>query len=218
MTAEVEKKVAASGKAEEQAAQEHEHEHNGGCCDHDHEHEHDHEDSDEEEEEEEENEQEGEGERGSINRNEKKARKLLTKLGLKLVPGIERVTIKRSRMIFAIANPTVYKTASDSYVVFGEAKVEDAGFQAQAMAAQRLAAASKGANGQTGEDASDEKTNKLVVEEGEGEGEEEVDAEGVDEKDIRIVMEQTSVSRAKAIKTLKSNNNDIVNTIMELTM
>lgn len=143
-----------------------------------------------------------------LNRNEKKARKLLSKVGMTLVPGIERVTIKRGRMIFAIANPTVYKTAQDQYVVFGEAKVEDAGFQAQAMAAQRLAAQRQA---EAGEEV-DEKA--AVVEEEETE---EVDASGVDEKDIKLVMEQANVSRARAIKALKDNDNDIVNTIMELT-
>ena len=37
-------------------------------------------------------------------------------------------------------------------------------------------------------------------------------------KDIDLVMAQASVSRAKAVKALKNNDNDIVNAIMELTM
>ena len=36
--------------------------------------------------------------------------------------------------------------------------------------------------------------------------------------DIELVMSQAHVSRAKAAKALKSQNNDIVNAIMELTM
>lgn len=43
------------------------------------------------------------------------------------------------------------------------------------------------------------------------------DATGLDEKDISLVMEQTNVSRAKAISALKKNDKDIVNAIMELT-
>jgi nascent polypeptide-associated complex subunit alpha len=50
------------------------------------------------------------------------------------------------------------------------------------------------------------------------EDEEEVDETGVDEKDIDLVMSQANVTRAKAIRALKNNNNDIVNAIMELTM
>lgn len=47
---------------------------------------------------------------------------------------------------------------------------------------------------------------------------EEVDASGVEEKDIELVMSQANVSRTKAIKALKKTDNDIVNAIMDLTM
>ncbi|VDI25662.1 Hypothetical predicted protein [Mytilus galloprovincialis] len=45
-----------------------------------------------------------------------------------------------------------------------------------------------------------------------------VDESGVEAKDIELVMSQANVSRTKAVKALKNNNNDIVNAIMELTM
>uniref|UniRef100_A0A8C2UFI1 Nascent polypeptide-associated complex subunit alpha-like UBA domain-containing protein n=1 Tax=Coturnix japonica TaxID=93934 RepID=A0A8C2UFI1_COTJA len=48
--------------------------------------------------------------------------------------------------------------------------------------------------------------------------EEEVDETGVEVKDIELVMSQANVSRAKAVRALKNNSNDIVNAIMELTM
>ena len=41
-----------------------------------------------------------------------------------------------------------------------------------------------------------------------------VDESGVEDKDIELVMQQANVSRAKAVKALKNNNNDIVNAIM----
>ena len=41
-----------------------------------------------------------------------------------------------------------------------------------------------------------------------------VDESGVEAKDIELVMSQANVSRAKAIKALKNNQNDIVNAIM----
>ena len=47
---------------------------------------------------------------------------------------------------------------------------------------------------------------------------EEVDAEGLEDKDIELVMTQASVSRKKAIKALKENDNDIVNSIMALSI
>ena len=47
------------------------------------------------------------------------------------VPGIMRVTVKKSKSVcFVISKPDVYKSpASDCYVVFGEAKIEDLGAQ-----------------------------------------------------------------------------------------
>ena len=46
---------------------------------------------------------------------------------MKLITGVERVTLKKSRnMMFEITKPDVYKNpASDSYIIFGEAKVVD---------------------------------------------------------------------------------------------
>lgn len=46
------------------------------------------------------------------------------------------------------------------------------------------------------------------------ESEEEVDETGTEEKDIELVMSQANVSRGKAIRALKNNENDIVNAIM----
>merc|ERR1719502_352334 len=76
------------------------------------------------------------------NRAEKKSRKAILKLGLTPVPGIMRVTVKKSKAVcFVIGNPDVYKSAaSDTYVVFGEARVEDLGAAAQQSAAQQFAA------------------------------------------------------------------------------
>jgi nascent polypeptide-associated complex subunit alpha len=58
-------------------------------------------------------------------RAERKARKALLTLGLKRVPDITRVTLRRPKnVLFVIAKPDVYKSPiSDTYIVFGEAKV-----------------------------------------------------------------------------------------------
>lgn len=56
-----------------------------------------------------------------------------------------------------------------------------------------------------------------AAEEDEDDGEE-VDDTGLEAKDIELVMAQASVSRKKAIKALKENDNDIVNSIMALSM
>jgi nascent polypeptide-associated complex subunit alpha len=47
---------------------------------------------------------------------------------------------------------------------------------------------------------------------------EEVDATDLEDKDIELVMTQANVSRNKAIKALKENDNDIVNSIMALSI
>merc|ERR1711953_774760 len=111
-----------------------------------------------------------------------------------------------------INKPDVYKNpASDTYIVFGEAKIEDLSQQAQMEAANRFKAAEMPSS--TAEAASV----PAAIAEEEEEGEE-VDASGVEEKDVELVMSQANVSKANAVKALKNNANDIVNAIMELTM
>lgn len=155
-----------------------------------------------------------------LNRNEKKARAELLKLGLKPIAGIHRVTFVRGKTIFAISEPEVYKNpTSDSYIVFGEARVEDPGFQAQMAAAQRMvqqATAQAAQNKATYTSAEPTATSSAAV--AAEEDEEEESAEGLNESDIKIVMDQANVSRAKAIKSLKEHDNDVVNTIMDLSM
>ncbi|KAJ1912125.1 GAL4 enhancer protein, partial [Tieghemiomyces parasiticus] len=155
-------------------------------------------------------------------RTEKKARKAMVKQGLNPVEGIARVTLLRPRgIVYAINRPDVYKSAhSDTYIVFGEAKVEDMGAQAQMAARARAQQAQEATN--AGADGASSAAGAIAgAEEGQEAEEddgEEVDASGVSEKDIEIVMTQAHCSRNKAIKALKTNENDVVNAIMELTL
>merc|ERR1712117_450492 len=144
-------------------------------------------------------------------RGEKKARKIMSKLGLKQVAGVSRVTIRKSKnILFVINKPDVYKNpASDTYIVFGEAKIEDLSQQAQMEAAQKFKAAEVPQVPDVGLGGAQE------IDDDE---DDEVEADGVEEKDIELVMSQANVSRGKAVKALKNNTNDIVNAIMELTM
>ncbi|KAI9209792.1 NAC domain-containing protein [Polychytrium aggregatum] len=148
----------------------------------------------------------------NISRSEAKARKAMAKLGLKPITDISRVVIKRSRnIIFTIARPDVYKSVGDVYIVFGESKAQD--ISAQQDAANKQFQAS--------DLAADMESSEEVVPaapEAEADDDEAVDEEGVEDKDIELVMQQAGVSRAKAVKALKNNGNDIVNAIMELTM
>mmetsp|Transcript_12803 Transcript_12803/g.22590 ORF Transcript_12803/g.22590 Transcript_12803/m.22590 type:complete len:188 (-) Transcript_12803:36-599(-) len=173
------------------------------------------EDDDEDEEEldsdeEDENELEGDdaGGRGKQSRSEKKSRKAMQKLGMKQVTGVTRVTIKKSKnILFVIQTPDVFKSpASDTYIIFGEAKIEDLSAQAQTQAAEQFKPAVREP------EPVQSRAIAAAVEE-----EEEVDESGVEAKDIELVMSQANVSRAKAVKALKNTDNDIVSAIMELT-
>ncbi|KAG6038431.1 GAL4 enhancer protein [Claviceps sp. Clav32 group G5] len=158
------------------------------------------------------------------NRNEKKARKAIEKLHLTRVPGITRVTLRRPKnILFVINNPEVYKSPnSNTYIVFGEAKIEDVNATAQQAAAAQMAAANAEgdhAGHNHGESSKAVKSGDAKKEEEEEEDDdEEVDADGLEDKDIELVMTQASVSRKKAIKALKENDNDIVNSIMALSI
>ena len=100
--------------------------------------------------------------------------------------------------------------------VFGEAKIEDLNASAQAAAAQQLASQSA-EHDHAGHSHEHEEAGEAKEEEEEDDGEE-VDAEGIEDKDIELVMTQANVSRKKAIKALKENDNDIVNSIMALSI
>ncbi|CRG86303.1 Nascent polypeptide-associated complex subunit alpha [Talaromyces islandicus] len=157
-------------------------------------------------------------------RNEKKARKAIAKLGLKHVPGITRVTLRRPKnILFVVSQPDVYRSpSSNTWIIFGEAKIEDLNAQSQINAAQQLAAA-EGANADhAGHDHAHEGKGKAPETEAKKEEEEddgeEVDDSGLEAKDIELVMAQASVSRKKAVKALKENDNDIVNSIMALSI
>ncbi|CAB1104573.1 unnamed protein product [Ectocarpus sp. 12 AP-2014] len=149
---------------------------------------------------------------GKQNRNEKKARKAVQKLGMKAVPSIMRVTVKKSKnILFVISKPDVHKSpSSNTYVIFGEAKIEDLSAQAQQQAAERFsapeAAASSAAAIPAVNTGADVDTDELV------------DETGVEPKDIELIMSQASCTRSAAVNALKKNDGDIVNAIMELTM
>nr|ABK23993.1 unknown [Picea sitchensis] len=141
-------------------------------------------------------------------RSEKKSRKAMLKLGMKPIPGVTRVTIKKNKnILFVISNPDVFKSpASDTYIVFGEAKIEDLSSQLQTQAAEQFKAP--------------DLSHVMLKPESSAaaqEEDEEVDDTGVEPKDIELVMTQAGVSRVKAVKALKAASGDIVTAIMDLT-
>lgn len=155
------------------------------------------------------------------NRNEKKSRKAMQKLGMRPISGVIRVTVKKSKnVLFVIHKPDVFKSPNaETYVVFGEAKSEDQSAVSQAAAAKQFqaqqaaaampqapmggGAAAAAAGGDDDDDVPDL--------------EEAVDETGVEAKDIELVVSQAGCSRAAAVKALKDNDGDLVNSIMSLT-
>ncbi|KAI5568249.1 hypothetical protein POPTR_012G006700v4 [Populus trichocarpa] len=146
-------------------------------------------------------------------RSEKKSRKAMLKLGMKPVTGVSRVTIKRTKnILFFISKPDVFKSPnSETYIIFGEAKIEDLSSQLQTQAAQQFRVPDMSSM-LPKPDASTAAAAAPADEE-----EEEVDETGVEPRDIDLVMTQAGVSRSKAVKALQTNNGDIVSAIMELT-
>jgi len=204
-------------------------------------------------------EEEDEDKKGKQSRSEKKSRKALQKLGMRPVPGIVRVTVKKAKnILFVISKPDVFKNpTSDTYVIFGEAKIEDISNNALSKKAQQVLdtesplnpsaalASMAGVGAPTKEhdhshhghnhehphtesaapstepptsSSASEKKKEDSGASAAGADDEVVDETGVEAKDIELVMSQGNVSRARAVKALKSNNGDIVNAIMALTM
>eukprot|EP00164_Ancoracysta_twista_P001349 GFYU01001759.1.p1 GENE.GFYU01001759.1~~GFYU01001759.1.p1 ORF type:complete len:236 (-),score=99.30 GFYU01001759.1:398-1024(-) len=155
----------------------------------------------------------GESGRGKQSRGEKKSRKAMAKLGMKPVPGIVRVTVKRGKnLLFVISQPDVFKSPiSDTYIIFGEAKIEDLAAQAQNAAAEKFKAPEAAPAAAAAAPAA------VAAADDEDDGDD-AEFEGVEKKDLELVMSQAGVSKAKAAKALKDANGDIVNAIMELTM
>ncbi|KIK94306.1 hypothetical protein PAXRUDRAFT_828129 [Paxillus rubicundulus Ve08.2h10] len=152
-------------------------------------------------------------------RSERKARKALLGLGLKKVPNITRVTLRRPKnVLFVLSSPDVYKSPnSDCYIVFGEAKIEDVNSQAQLSAAQQLASGGgAGAGVPSLEDSGfapegdEDDIPELETPDDDGP----VDESGVDPKDIELVMAQVNCSRAKAVRVLRESGGDLINAIM----
>ncbi|KAL3599564.1 hypothetical protein D5086_007482 [Populus alba] len=143
-------------------------------------------DDDDKDEDEAEGQQDGDvGGRSKQSRSEKKSRKAMLKLGMKTIPGVSRVTVKKSKnILFVISKPDVFKSpTSDTYVIFGEAKIEDLSSQLQTQAAEQFKAPD------LSHVISKPETSAIAQDD------EEVDETGVEPKDIELVMTQAGVSR-----------------------
>jgi len=158
------------------------------------------------------------------NKAEKKARKAMQKLGMKQIAGITRVAIKKAKnILFVISRPDVFKSpSSDTFVIFGEAKIEDINAAAQAAAAEQATSASQHAaapaakKDEAAAPAAAAPAATTAAAAAADDANEVVDETGLDPEEIQTVMAQASTTRAKAVKALKKHKN-IVDAILELT-
>ena len=140
----------------------------------------------------------------SSSRNEKKCKKALTKVGMKQLTGITRVTLKkRDGLIFVIDDPEVLNL-DNSYAIFGELKLEDLNRQMQMEQAKKFAQQapqSKPASKATAP-VDDEKP---------------LPEDGLTPNHITMVMDHANCSRNAAIRVLRETNDDMVQAVMKLT-
>lgn len=149
----------------------------------------------------------------TTNRNEKKVRKMMARLDMRPLPGIARAVFKTASGNFFIESPDVYaptKSNGDTFsnvVIFGEARQQQSPMAYQRNAAQAVESMRQNAAAESSVD----DDVKGVVEE------DVVNVEGLDAKDIELVMAQASVEKGVAVKALRENDGDLVNAIMSLT-
>ncbi|GAB67340.1 nascent polypeptide associated complex alpha chain [Plasmodium cynomolgi strain B] len=150
--------------------------------------------------------------RTKMSKGERRARKMLVKLGLKAVPNVHKVIIKKSqKMIFAVSNVEVYKVdGTESYVIFGDAKTDDITNSINSLLPDSLPKDGDMMDEQEVNFEAPEKANEKVQDLDEGK------AGDVSMDDIELIMSQTKCTRERAIEVLKKNNNDLVESIMEL--
>jgi nascent polypeptide-associated complex subunit alpha len=150
------------------------------------------------------------------NKSEKKCKKALSKLGMKPVAGINRVTLKRKDgCIFSINNPEVLKsgTHDNCFVVFGEMKLDDPNLRMSQKEAKQYT-----------EPVKEEKKEEVKKEETKKEGakevpdtEEPLSDEGIDKSNLEMVITHTKCTRNQAIKALRETKGDVVSAIMMFT-
>ena len=147
--------------------------------------------------------QEGDAAQG-LNRNEKKCRKMLMKVGMKTLTGITRITLKkRDGLIFVIDDPEVLNL-DNSYAIFGELKLEDLNRQMQMEQAKKFA-----------EQAGAKKPEPKAEKKG-GDDEEDTDDKGITPENIKMVMEHGNCSRNQAIRALRETNDDSVQAVIKV--
>ena len=140
-----------------------------------------------------------------VSRAEKKMKEALLKHNLKPLEKVSTVMMRKgAQIMWTFASPDVY-FIDDVYIVFGEPQMQDPG--AKAVEQLKSSAAAQ-------EAAPAEPAATVVEDEQEGE----VDATGLKEEDINTIMQQSNVSRARAVQALRDADGDLVTAVMNLAL
>ena len=149
------------------------------------------------------------------NKGERKVRKAITKLGMVQIPGVNRVTVRqKDNYIFVVKDPEVFKGSQNenTYIIFGELTFEepDKGIGKETLT--KLKETTEGDKIKQ-EESKEEKKNVEIIED----VNEIISEEGIDPESINMLTDQfKDVSRNKILRVLKKNNNDVVQSILDL--
>jgi nascent polypeptide-associated complex subunit alpha len=149
------------------------------------------------------------------NKGERKVRKAITKLGMVQIPGVNRVTVRqKDAYIFVVKDPEVFKGADggNTFIIFGELTFEEPD---KNISKENLTKLQQTAGEEVKKEATAQKEEqKVEVVEDTNEVVSEV---GIDPEHITMLTDQfKDVPRNKILKVLKKNNNDIVQSILDL--
>ena len=117
-------------------------------------------------------------------------------------------------MIFYVNEPEVLRSADNgnSFVVFGELRLDDPNQRLQQMEAKKFAEQQMAAAAQAQPTTAPEEDKKA------DEGDEAAESEeGVTASHIGMVMEHTQCTRNEAIRALKASDDDMITAVMKLT-
>eukprot|EP00825_Cyclidium_porcatum_P032146 TRINITY_DN3428_c0_g1_i1.p1 TRINITY_DN3428_c0_g1~~TRINITY_DN3428_c0_g1_i1.p1 ORF type:complete len:256 (+),score=80.59 TRINITY_DN3428_c0_g1_i1:180-947(+) len=155
------------------------------------------------------------------NRGEKKFKKAMSKLGMKQVSGINRVTIKRGKQVLLfIDSPEILKSqgAENCYVVFGEAKVNDFAQNLASTEAKQFQKAEQPEQQQQAQQpAQTETSQEKKPEQTQAQKPTVIDENKYPAETIQMVMDHCKCTKVDAIKALTESNGDQVNAILKLT-
>jgi len=136
----------------------------------------------------------------------------MTKMGLKPVTGINRVTIKKGKaFVISIDDPDVWKTPGNenSYIIFGKPNMDGLQNGQNEINQFKNPVNPEG----TEVPAAEVPATEVKAEE----AAEDLNEEGLTPDNIKMVIEYTKCTRAEAIKVLRETGDDSVNAIMKLT-